>query len=378
MHTQAYEALVESLAANAETIDVNGVPVEVRNCSDRVPGRMDPRTARAARATRESFRADKGAFDPALWSNEEKLFGPEHPECYTDPLAMMRFQFGWHSMDRSQGVSARLVRLKTEHGPFDVWQYETSSGRKDRPCLVFIHGGGFAAGDTATVENQCKLTAQLSDGVVFSVDYPLAPEKQYPAGLDACYETVKWVWENAGSLGISRDKIGISGDSAGGNLSLACVLRDRAEGAGRIRYQALIYPLLARSFGPKDPYYYWSEDQFDNPEKDPVISKQIRLIGMDGERNSAWYVPEGTDRFLPEISPITGGCQGLPKTLIMTAEYDYLRAECDAYLGMLREAGADVRAIRYGGIFHGTFDRLGYAPQVEDMIREIVKDLKAL
>lgn len=377
MSTQEYKALVDSLATR-EVIDVNGVPVEVRNCSDRIPGRMDPRTAKTAWATRESFRADKGSFDPALWGNEEKLFGPEHPECYADPLAMMRFQFGWHSADKSEGVSTKPVHLENRQGPFTVWQYEPITRSKNRSCLIFIHGGGFAAGNTETVENQCKLIAQLSGGVVLSVDYPLAPEKQYPAGLDACYDTVKWAWENAAALGVSRDKIGVSGDSAGGNLSLACALRDREERAGRIRYQALIYPLLARSFGPADPHYYWSEEQFDNPENDPEIARQIRLIGKDGKQNSDWYLPEGMDRFHPEVSPITGGCQGLPKTLIMTAEYDYLRAECDVYLGMLKRAGVDARGIRYGGIFHGTFDRLGYAPQVEDMIREIAKDLKGL
>ena len=64
--------------------------------------------------------------------------------------------------------------------------------------------------------------------------------------------------------------------------------------------------------------------------------------------------------------------------LLMTAEYDFLRAECDAYAGMLKKAGVPCRCIRYGGIFHGTFDRLGYAPQVEDMLREIASEMRAL
>ena len=97
---------------------------------------------------------------------------------------------------------------------------------------------------------------------------------------------------------------------------------------------------------------------------------------MSGEVNS-WYLPEGTDRYTPHYCPIAAKCEGLPKTLLVTAEYDFLRAECDAYLGMLKTAGVDFRAIRYGGIFHGTFDRLGYAPQVEDILREIAKDMRA-
>ena len=376
MEKAEYARLLKSLAEDAKTIEVNGVPVQVRSCADRLPGRMDPRTQRASLATREEFRANKQAFDAALWANEEKLFGPERPEFGAEPVNEMRFRFGWRSADVSAGVAVKRLELHSGHGAFTVWQYEVPRQEKARPCLVFIHGGGFVAGDTATVENQCKLLAQLSGAVVLSVDYPLAPENKYPVGFDACWSTVKWAYENAGALGVSREKIGVSGDSAGGNFSLACALRDRDERTGYIRYQALLYPLLSRAFGPQDPHYYWDEQQYENPEGNAVIAKQIRDIGEMAEIDCAWYVPKGTDRFHPYISPITGDCTGLPQTLMITAEYDFLRAECDAYLGRLKDAGVPVRAIRYGGIFHGTFDRLGYAPQVEDIIREIAQDLQ--
>lgn len=378
MRDTAYHALLASLAANEEIIEVNGVTLAVRNCHDRVRGKLDPRTQRAASATREEFRQDKSAFHPALHANEDKLFGPERLEFGMNPVNDMRFQFGWRSVDLSEGVAVRRVMLENKHGEYTVWHYKVPSENTLRPCLVFIHGGGFAAGDTATVENQCKLLAQLSGAVVLSVDYPLAPEHPYPAGFDTCYDTVKWAFSNAAKLGIDPSKIGVSGDSAGGNLSLACVLRDRDEHAGMIRYQALIYPLLSRSFSPIDPYYYWAEDLFENSENDPLIAEYIRVIGRGARENCAWYVPEGVDRFAPYISPIAGGCESLPQTLLVTAEYDFLRAECDAYLGMLAQADVPVRAIRYGGIPHGTFDRLGYAPQVEDILIEIAKDLRAL
>ena len=115
-------------------------------------------------------------------------------------------------------------------------------------------------------------------------------------------------------------------------------------------------------FGPEDPYYYWSPDIYDNRNQDPLIDAQIREIGRTLRDSCSWYVPESADRFHPYISPVTASCENLPRTLLMTAEYDYLRAECDAYLSLLSQARVPVRAIRYGGIFHGTFDRLGYAP----------------
>ena len=97
-----------------------------------------------------------------------------------------------------------------------------------------------------------------------------------------------------------------------------------------------------------------------------------------GDQTSDWYLPEGQDPDDPYVSPIEADPAGLPKVLLMTAEYDFLRAECDAYAGMLKKAGVPCRCIRYGGIFHGTFDRLGYAPQVEDMLREIASEMRAL
>lgn len=96
---------------------------------------------------------------------------------------------------------------KNSHGSFRVWEYKPASKRGNCPYLIFIHGGGFAAGDTATVENQCKLIAQMADGVVLSVDYPLAPENKHPAALDACYDTVVWAWENAGELELWHSQV---------------------------------------------------------------------------------------------------------------------------------------------------------------------------
>ena len=285
--------------------------------------------------------------------------------------------FGWRSSDLSENVIKKRHILTSEHGPFSVWRYETLDKKLARPCILFIHGGGFVAGDIETVENQCKLLAQLMDGVVFSVDYPLAPEHKYPVAFDDCKAALEWIYSNADVFGIDKEKIGVAGDSAGGNLSAALSVADRNDGIHRISYQCLIYPKLSSAASSKEPYFYWNRELYDNADNDPIINEQLSAIGKAGEAVDRWYMPEGTDRFTPYYCPISAKFDGLPKTLIVTAEYDFLRAECDAYLGMLKAAGVDFRAIRYGGIFHGTFDRLGYAPQVEDILREIAKDMRS-
>lgn len=370
-----YQKLLDSLAQNAltETLE-NGAEVEIRNCFDREPGKMDPRTSLASRATREDFMQHPERYDSELLANADRLFGPPAPENYSS-LSLIRYTFGWRSTDLSKNIMKERHVLTSKHGPFPVWRYEAPSTKKARPCMVFIHGGGFVAGDIETVENQCKLLAQLMGGVVFSIDYPLAPEHKYPVAFEDCRAALDWVYCNADTFGIDRERIGVAGDSAGGNLSAALSVADRDEGTHKISYQCLIYPKLSSASSSEEPYYYWSRELYDNAENDPIINGGLLTTGGMSEAVDRWYLSEGTDRRTPYYCPISAKCEKLPKTLIVTAEYDFLRAECDAYLGMLKAAGVDFRAIRYGGIFHGTFDRLGYAPQVEDILHEIARDM---
>ncbi len=371
-----YDALLRSLKEGAVTIELEGAAIELRSCADRQPGQVDPRSALAAHLTREEFAARRLELDGELWANEDHLFGPPDPENYS-PLALLRFQFGWTSSDLSCGIRTLHREIPSPDGPVSVYQYERVSPRPDRPCVVLIHGGGFFGGVIPTVENQCKLLAQLMDGVVLAVEYPLCPEHKYPAGFNACWATVVWAHENAAALGVGKNKIGVAGDSAGGNLSLACGLRDRDEGGGRIAFLGLIYPTLSRRESLHSARW-WRPELYENPSGDPLIDQQIRQIGLTEDQTTSWYLPEGQDPDDPYVSPIEADPAGLPKVLLMTAEYDFLRAECDAYAGMLARAGVPCRCIRYGGIFHGTFDRLGYAPQVEDMLREIASEMSAL
>jgi len=241
--------------------------------------------------------------------------------------------------------------------------------------MVFYHGGGFFGGEIPTTENQCRLLAELMKGVVFSVDYPLCPETPYPGGFDACWNALVTVYEQAEQHNIDRDRIGVFGDSAGGNFALIVSMRDRNEGRGMVSYQALIYPTVIRFVDKEGPYWFWDREDFDIAEPgDEVIESAVGPMA-DAELLNAWYVPNGVDREDPYQNPIIDALTDLPRTLVMAAEYDYLRAETEGLFRKLVKAGNDARYIRYGGIFHGTFDRLGYAPQVEDMLREIAKDM---
>ena len=373
-----YDKLLASLSVDAIQVEADGLTVEVRSCFDRKQGELDPRTEEAGKMTRADFHKNHDSINPMLLPNEIHLFGPENPERYSD-IEYIRAQFGWVTKDMSSGIKTEKIKIEGSRGEITAFKYEAPTGEKNRPCMIFFHGGGFFGGAIPTTENQCKLLAELSGGVVISVDYPLAPEYKFPAGFDACYETVEWAYENADALGIAKNKIAVCGDSAGGNLALCCAMRARDEGkGGMIAYMALIYPTVTRAKDAKSRYFYFKKEAYDNPGKDPYIDEQVDLIGKGSDRLVSWYLPEGEDPMQPYVSPITASMEDMPQALVITAEYDYLRMECEELSRQLNAAGVKSRHIRYGGIIHGVFDRLGYAPQVEDMLREIAKDLRRL
>lgn len=377
MDRNLYQKLLVSLKAGERRICADGAVIAVRSCYDREEGCLDPRTEAAATLTREDFETRAGEIDPELLRNQDKLLGMDNPEGHT-LLEQLRYQFGWRTLDRSSGVRTRFVSMDQDGYRGVRWIYTPENGKAEKPCLIFIHGGGFFGGDTLTVENQCKRFAELADAVVISVDYPLSPEVKYPVAFHMCCETVRWVWENAGMLGVDRTKIGISGDSAGGTMAVAVTLWDRQEGNGCISYAGLIYPSVVWDPDMSNPHYVWKREMFDNPGGNRIIEEQIETTGAMKREVCGWYFEDNEDIHTPYINPVEGDFKGFPKTLIMTAEYDYLRPECELFTKILQDAGVSVRHIRYGGIVHGTFDRLDYAPQVEDMLMEMAADFACL
>ena len=372
-----YERQLQSLSTNAKKIVVSGLTIEVRETQDRAKGKLDPRTLAAAKLTREDFKKNRKTIDSRLLKNEIHLLGPENKEKYSS-LEYNRKQFGWKTENLAKEIKSEKLTFTSSHGKIDIYKYGNKSN-KLKPAIIYFHGGGFFGGVVSTTANQCKLLAKLINGIVFSVDYPLSPENKYPIGLDCCYESVRWVYENAEKFQIDANRIGVAGDSAGGNLALVSAMRARDEKKNYIRYMALIYPTVTRDYDEDSENYFFNISAYDNPHNDEYLKEQIYAISNDVLELNKLYVTEGTDIMQEYISPITTeSFKDLPTALVITAEYDFLRLECEELSRRLKNDGVPSRHIRYGGIVHGTFDRLGYAPQAEDMLLEIAKDLKRL
>ena len=207
------------------------------------------------------------------------------------------------------------------------------------PVLIFFHGGGWVIGDMDTHDVLCRqLTAGAGISVV-NVDYRLAPEEKFPAAVDDAWSATRWVAGHAPELGIDAGRLAVGGDSAGGNLAAVVALLARDHGAPAIRFQALIYPVV--DVGAEAPSYTDFADGF------MLTRASMRWF-------IAHYLRSKDDAVDWRASPLRApSVAGVAPALVVTAGFDPLRDEGDAYARKLREAGVRVDSICYGGMIHG-------------------------
>ncbi len=210
------------------------------------------------------------------------------------------------------------------------------------PLLVWFHGGGWVLGDLDTADSTCRSLTVKSGSVVVSVDYRLAPENPYPAGVEDAWAATRWIAAQAEELGGDPGRIAVGGDSAGGNLAAVTAIQALRAGGPRLCYQLLIYPVTDGSMS--HPSYRENGEGY-----------QLTADAME------WfyqlYLGEG-DRRDPCVSPLHAAASdlvGLPPALLVTAEFDPLRDEGEAYGRRLEGAGVPVRLSRYDGQIHGFF-----------------------
>ncbi|RSL34006.1 steryl acetyl hydrolase [Salibacterium salarium] len=217
----------------------------------------------------------------------------------------------------------------------------TPEGQGPFPALVFYHGGGWVIGDLDTVDVPCRLLANQSNCVVISVDYRLAPEYKFPAAADDAYAVAKWTVENGASIQVDGERVAVGGDSAGGNLAAVVSLMARDSQEFSLAYQLLIYPVTNHSYETLS--YQENADGY-------LLTKD----SMEWFWNH--YLRNKEDGKNPYASPfLADNLSGLPPALVVTAGFDPLRDEGEAYAKRLKEAGVPVEAKRYDGMIHGFF-----------------------
>lgn len=230
-------------------------------------------------------------------------------------------------------------------GPVAARIYTPSAAREGRaPGLVWFHGGGFVLGSLESHEGVCRALASRSGVIVVAVDYRLAPEHRFPAGIDDAIAATRWVLENAASLGIDPSRVAVGGDSAGGNFAALVAVALRGERRAPA-FQLLIYPAtdLTRAL----PSHRFFREGFMLPESTILWFKDH-------------YLPDPSLESDPRASPLfVKDLSGLPPALMITAGFDPLRDEGNAYAKRLQDAGVKVENVCAEGAMHGFLHSAG-------------------
>jgi acetyl esterase len=208
--------------------------------------------------------------------------------------------------------------------------------------LVFFHGGGWVIGDLNSHDGVCRSLANKSGHAVLSVDYRLAPEHTFPAAFDDCAEALKWAYDNASTLGIDNTRMAVGGDSAGGNLAAAVALTEVVP----LKFQMLIYPAVDMSM---------ESPSINENANAPILTKSVMAWFVNHYMNS------DSDRTNINASPMLASDEQLkrmPPAIVITAQYDPLRDEGEAYGKRLVENGVSTTITRYNGAFHGFFNMI--------------------
>lgn len=223
----------------------------------------------------------------------------------------------------SQGDIPIRIYTPAGDGPFGV--------------LMNFHGGGWVIGDLDTSDAVCREMATLAGVVVVSVDYSMAPEAPYPAAVLDAYDSTAWAADNMSALN-GNGKLGVTGESAGGNLSAVVALKARDEGGPAINFQCLLYPVTNCDMT--------GGSYIENGEGYLLETASMKWF---------WdlYCPDVAQRNEEYASPAqANNLSGLPPALIVTAEFDPLRDEGEAYAAALTAAGNEATAVRYDGLVH--------------------------
>ncbi len=211
-----------------------------------------------------------------------------------------------------------------------------------RPTIVFFHGGGWVICDLDSHDATCRALANDADAVVMSVDYRLAPEHPFPAAPDDCYAATVWAAANIGALGGVGGQLAVAGDSAGGNLAAAVSLMARDRQGPAIGFQLLIYPVTGTPWDGRPSYT-------ENASGYLLASRDMEWFTLHytGTREGAEH---------PYASPLRASdFAALPPAHVITAEFDPLRDEGEAYAAALSAAGVATTMTRYDGMIHGFF-----------------------
>lgn len=231
--------------------------------------------------------------------------------------------------------------------------------RATSAAIVYAHGGAFFSGSLDSHDQLCRELAVATGREVISVGFRLAPEAAFPAGLDDVSTVLRAIAADPSGWGWDGSGLALAGDSSGANMVASLTASSRpggADGAARVDAQVLLYPSLDLDFSEAAGLRYPS--RVENAQGYGLETAGLAPF-------NSFYLDSGADPQDPRVSPLLDpDPTGLPRTLVITAEYDPLRDEGELYAERLRDAGVPVRLVRWAGATHGFLQHFAWVPEM--------------
>jgi acetyl esterase len=263
-------------------------------------------------------------------------------------------------VEKVKEVVNRYIPGPTADLPIRIYQPTTDA---KAPAIIYLHGGGWVLNFLDIYDASLSRLANQTGATIISVHYQKAPEHPFPIPFDDCYATLLWAIENAEELQIDKKRIGVAGDSAGGNLASAVALKARDNGI-KLAFQLLVYPCNDRNFdtasykehatglGLTTQAMEWFWDQY--------------LQGDVHDKNP-YAIPQRATDF-----------SALAPAIFITAQYDPLTSDSEKYAEALRKAGVTVAYREYAGMIHGFYSSMGVTPTAKEAIDFAAAEIRKL
>jgi acetyl esterase len=308
-------------------------------------------------------------LDPEIQPIVDLMEAAPGPPAHLVPIAQARAAHDLETAEMSgpgeEVAEVRELEAPGPGGPIRVRLYRplaAGAAGPPLPLVAYLHGGGWAVGTLDAFDPLCRALANASGALIASIDYRLAPEHPFPAAPDDARAAVRWLAANATELGADPARLGIAGDSAGGNLATVTARRLRDDGGSPLRFQALVYPVC--DSGLNTPSYRANGSGFGLGSESMKRYWELYLDGADGRQ------PDASPLQAPDLA-------GLPPAFVLTVRHDVLCDEAESYARALAAAGVPVTLRRYDGAVHGFFRWLARAELARRAVAEVGAALRA-
>ncbi len=290
---------------------------------------------------------------------------PGHPLASLTPMQAREsfFEKSWLGKP-AENIQIKNHIIENINSSLPIRIY-SPKGNQPFPILLFFHGGGFVCGSLDEFDPFCTYLADGTPCIVVSVDYRLAPENKYPAAIEDVKIILEWIGKNASQFNGDVSRIAVAGDSAGANLSAAATFFSRENSFPSLIYQVLISPWVDLSSTETDSYKQFGDGLW-------LSAKSIDWYRSHYFEN----MEQAKGHFASPL--LAENLKGLPPALIITAEFDVLRDEGEAYAVRLKDANINVKLSRYKGMLHDFVVLPGLFDKAKEAIAEICASLRTV